>query len=76
MSSEIQRFATLTCPHCGYRAREEMPLDACSYFYECRGCGKLLKPLPGDCCVFCSYGDVKCPPVQQPALGQVCAERR
>jgi hypothetical protein len=24
----------------------------------------LLKPLPGDCCVICSYGTVKCPPVQ------------
>ena len=24
-----------------------------------------LKPLAGDCCVFCSYGDVKCPPIQQ-----------
>jgi hypothetical protein len=24
----------------------------------------LLKPKPGDCCVFCSYGSVACPPVQ------------
>lgn len=23
-----------------------------------------MKPLPGDCCVFCSYGSVPCPPVQ------------
>ncbi|MEN1783291.1 GDCCVxC domain-containing (seleno)protein, partial [Pseudomonas aeruginosa] len=20
---------------------------------------------PGDCCVFCSFGSVKCPPIQQ-----------
>ena len=41
-----------------------MPTDACQYFYDCKGCGALLKPLPGDCCVFCSYGSVRCPPVQ------------
>ncbi len=27
--------------------------------------GALLKPTEGDCCVYCSYGDVKCPPIQQ-----------
>jgi len=24
----------------------------------------VLKPLTGDCCVFCSYGTVPCPPIQ------------
>jgi hypothetical protein len=41
-----------------------MPTDACQYFYDCKGCGVVLKPKAGDCCVFCSYGDVACPPVQ------------
>jgi hypothetical protein len=41
-----------------------MPVNACQFFYDCRGCGVRLKPLPGDCCVFCSYGSVACPPVQ------------
>jgi len=41
-----------------------MPLDACQWFYECTGCGTLLKPRQGDCCVFCSWGSVPCPPVQ------------
>ncbi|WP_305076261.1 GDCCVxC domain-containing (seleno)protein, partial [Methylobacter sp. BlB1] len=44
---------------------ETMPTDACQFFYECRSCGTLLKPKLGDCCVFCSYGSVKCPPIQQ-----------
>jgi len=57
--------STLTCPHCGARATETMPTDACQYFYDCPGCGTVLKPKPGDCCVFCSYGDVACPPVQE-----------
>ncbi len=25
----------------------------------------VLRPLKGDCCVFCSYGDVPCPPIQE-----------
>nr|WP_275666050.1 GDCCVxC domain-containing (seleno)protein [Vibrio sp. Isolate23] len=33
-----------------------MPDNTSVYFYECKSCGELLKPLPGDCCVFCSYG--------------------
>ena len=54
----------LTCPFCGARYAESMPLDACIYFFECTACGAMLKPKPGDCCVFCSYGSVPCPPVQ------------
>ncbi|MEW6036944.1 MAG: GDCCVxC domain-containing (seleno)protein [Pseudomonadota bacterium] len=54
----------LTCPVCGFARWEIMPADACLYFYECSGCGTLLRPKAGDCCVFCSYGSMKCPPVQ------------
>ncbi|WP_316369669.1 GDCCVxC domain-containing (seleno)protein [Candidatus Thiodiazotropha sp. CDECU1] len=56
--------STLTCPHCGYQKTEIMPTDACQWFYECENCKKLLRPMKGDCCVFCSYGTVKCPPIQ------------
>lgn len=56
--------SALTCPGCGHVATETMPTDACQWFYECKGCGRVLKPLPGDCCVFCSYGTVACPPIQ------------
>jgi len=45
-------------------AVETMPVDACIYFYQCINCRALLRPLRGDCCVFCSYGSVKCPPIQ------------
>ena len=57
--------SVLTCPHCGFAKTETMPTDACWFYYECESCGALLRPKPGDCCVFCSYGSVKCPPVQQ-----------
>ncbi|MDE3253000.1 MAG: hypothetical protein KGO92_09335 [Bacteroidota bacterium] len=54
----------ITCPHCQHTSKERMPENACTYFYTCTHCGQLLKPKPGDCCVFCSYGSVPCPPVQ------------
>jgi hypothetical protein len=57
--------STLICPACGHQATEVMPTDACLFFYDCAACGALLKPRPGDCCVFCSYGSVPCPPIQQ-----------
>jgi hypothetical protein len=59
----------ITCPKCGSRRKESMSTDACQFFYECTGCGALLRPKAGDCCVFCSYGSVKCPPVQLAGAG-------
>ena len=44
----------ITCPQCGYLKEEQMPVDACQYFYECDQCKTKLKPKSGDCCVFCS----------------------
>jgi hypothetical protein len=41
-----------------------MPTDACQFFYQCTHCGEVLRPLSGDCCVFCSYGTVACPSMQ------------
>lgn len=55
----------ITCPNCGYKKEETMPTDACSWFYECENCKTILKPLEGDCCVYCSYGSVPCPPIQE-----------
>ncbi len=56
--------SVITCPKCGHRAEETMPTNACLFFYECSRCSAKLKPKSGDCCVFCSYGSVRCPPVQ------------
>ena len=64
MTMQIIAESTITCPSCGASKIETMPTDACQYFYECTACGTLLRPNQGDCCVFCSYGTVACPPVQ------------
>jgi len=69
MSKPLQLRSTITCPQCGAASEEKMPTDACQWFYECASCHALLRPRPGDCCVFCSYGTVKCPPIQ---LGSGC----
>ncbi|HTD75358.1 MAG TPA: GDCCVxC domain-containing (seleno)protein [Steroidobacteraceae bacterium] len=62
--SEVILQSIIRCPGCGAEREETMPTDACQYFYECTGCSTLLRPKPGDCCVFCSYGTVACPPIQ------------
>ena len=62
--SEVLLESVLVCPVCGFAKSETMPTDACQFFYECVSCKTLLRPKSGDCCVFCSYGSVKCPPMQ------------
>jgi hypothetical protein len=57
----------LTCPICGVASVETMPTDACVVLHQCGGCHAVLRPKRGDCCVFCSYGSVRCPPMQAPA---------
>jgi RNA polymerase subunit RPABC4/transcription elongation factor Spt4 len=65
MENSIVLQSVITCPVCGYQKEETMPTDACQFFYACEKCGELLKPKEGDCCVYCSYGSVPCPPIQQ-----------
>lgn len=60
----VELQSTIICPKCGQKKTEIMPTDACVYFYECDNCKTRIKPLQGDCCVYCSYGSVKCPPIQ------------
>jgi len=69
MGKTIIIQSIITCPYCGFQKKETMPLNACQYFYKCEGCQQILKPKVGDCCVFCSYGTVACPPMQ---AGSAC----
>lgn len=63
-TSTVVLESALTCPECGHTERETMPCDTCQFFYDCKACCAVLRPKSGDCCVFCSYGSVKCPPRQ------------
>ncbi|WP_080641857.1 GDCCVxC domain-containing (seleno)protein [Teredinibacter turnerae] len=65
MTNEITLESLITCPECGHKKLETMPTNACQWFYECEACHSLLRPQAGDCCVYCSFGSVPCPPVQR-----------
>lgn len=69
VGEHVERTSVLACPACGHAEALEMPTDACQWFHACSGCGKVLTPKPGDCCVFCSYGTVPRPPIQ---AGDTC----
>ena len=67
--NSVELISVITCPECSHVESEAMPTNACQWFYDCKGCGVLLKPKTGDCCVYCSYGTVACPPIQE---GDAC----
>ncbi len=60
----MQHRSLIACPECGHQELETMPTEACQFFFDCKGCGAVLRPKPGDCCVYCSFGTVSCPPRQ------------
>lgn len=64
-SNHVIENSVITCPECSFTKEEKMPTDSCQFFWECPSCKAVLKPKKGDCCVFCSYGSVPCPPIQQ-----------
>jgi rubredoxin len=66
----IVRESAITCPYCHHQKTEIMPQDSCQFMYQCENCQQVFRPKAGDCCVFCSYGDIQCPPKQLEASGQ------
>ena len=71
--SRVVLTSTITCPECRAQTVEAMPYDACVFFWECPDCRSIIRPKPGDCCVFCSYGSEPCPPkVAHPRMGRCC----
>ena len=62
---KVVYFSKITCPACAARSLDQMPSNSCVYFYHCLRCNSIFKPTPGDCCVYCSYGTVSCPPRQK-----------
>jgi hypothetical protein len=63
--TELTLPSTLHCPECGFARTEIMPKDQCVWYWQCPDCATLVRPKAGDCCVYCSYGSVPCPSVQQ-----------
>ncbi len=44
---EIISSSTITCPDCGHQSLDDMPTNACQFFYDCKGCGTVLRPKIG-----------------------------
>ena len=63
-SENAKTFSSIKCPFCNFTKQEKLPTDVCLIKYECTNCKKEIFPIEGDCCVFCSYGDHKCPSKQ------------
>ena len=53
-------IGNITCPKCGHKQPMDIPTISCQAFYKCEGCGKIISA-EKSCCVFCDYGDRKCP---------------
>ena len=64
MNNKVELNSQISCPKCGHKETETMPTDSCQWFYECKGCSTILSPINNDCCVYCSYGTIPCPPIQ------------
>lgn len=60
----IQNTSIITCPKCKTSKEEVMPTETCKLSYICTKCSYEMHPQNGDCCVFCTYGDHKCPSMQ------------
>jgi hypothetical protein len=39
--------SVIICPQCGHQETETMPTD-CQFFYDCKGCGEVLRPKEGN----------------------------
>ena len=63
-STSLSMTSEITCPYCGHKKTEIMPVDVCRLVYTCENCKKDIRAKADDCCVFCSYGSVKCPSKQ------------
>jgi len=62
--AEISVSSVITCPKCQFKKTEKLPTEVCQLAYTCQNCKTVLHPKKGDCCVFCTYGDHKCPSMQ------------
>lgn len=67
----IELNSIITCPKCNHQKEEEMPLNSCLFTYECEQCLTLINPKNTNECVFCSFGNISCPPMQENHMGHV-----
>ncbi len=47
----------LVCPQCSTRIATSIDTSACILSHTCPGCGVVIRPRPGEGCIFSSYGN-------------------
>lgn len=62
--TEVLSKNQLTCPECASQQSAEMLDTGHSYAYQCDNCLEIIEKKEDSCCVYCSYGEVKCPTQQ------------
>lgn len=67
----IELISIITCPNCNHQKEEEMPLNSCLFTYECEQCKSFIRPKNTNECVFCSFGNISCPPMQENHMGHI-----
>jgi len=60
MVAKEKLIGNVTCPKCGHTQPMEIPTISCQHAYKCENCKKNITTKKS-CCVFCDYGDRKCP---------------
>ena len=61
---EVLYKNVLTCPECGAKEHSEMNSLEISRIYECNSCKEIVQANDDKCCIYCQYGDAKCPTEQ------------
>lgn len=54
----------LTCPNCGATQPVKMLALEVRSVYQCNACKKIIQAHANECCIYCEYGEVKCPSEQ------------
>jgi hypothetical protein len=67
--NEIIITTVICCPVCKFKSELRMIPNESKVFHFCEECGAKLKPRPGDCCVYKSFGTVPCVSVQEGKAG-------
>lgn len=55
----------ITCRNCGATEDITMHSSLPERSFTCKKCTTVLLAHSDECCVYCSYGSVQCPPVQE-----------
>jgi hypothetical protein len=65
MNFAVEHSSLVTCPVCGDQRVQPIPEFSCLLSYTCPVCSTVLRPAAADCCIFCTYGSVPCPAIQE-----------